>query len=256
MRASIASVEVSTVVRFPGYKTIYKLPFRVCSGISRALEARRERRLDRIFTKPTRISRIVLIVVLLLLRPKTSATAEEWKGSDYGWLLTGAATGFILHEGAHALMAESLGFDARLESRGKPIPFVVVRYDLVLKKDVNGHIRYTDKEGNPISNGAQKQYAIASAGINSQNITSEIILTLHPDLREERRPFFEGCPRVRYDCIGRLCFYRPKRSRWRSSRDVGGARGERQMAGDAGLFAGGGGYVSLLLSRFPLGPLG
>ncbi|MDC4226330.1 MAG: hypothetical protein MPW15_19275 [Candidatus Manganitrophus sp.] len=104
----------------------------------------------------------------------------------------GGAAGFILHEGAHALVAESLGFDARLESRGKPIPFIVVRYDLVSTKDENGQIRYTDEAGRPVSDGAQKQYAIASAGINSQNITSEIILTLHPNLREERRPFLKG----------------------------------------------------------------
>jgi hypothetical protein len=123
---------------------------------------------------------------------ETEANAEEWIASDYGWFLAGGAAGFILHESAHALVAESLGFDARLESRGKPIPFVVVRYDLVSKKDENGNIRYADEEGNPISNGAQKQYAIASAGINSQNITSELILTLHPNLREERRPFLKG----------------------------------------------------------------
>lgn len=120
------------------------------------------------------------------------AAAEEWNGSDYGWFLAGSAAGFLLHESAHALVAESLGFDARLESRGKPIPFVVVRYDLASTRDENGQIRYTDKEGRPVSNGAQKQYAIASAGINSQNITSEIILTLHPNLREERRPFLKG----------------------------------------------------------------
>lgn len=132
------------------------------------------------------------ILLLLLLGQERTATAEEWKASDYGWFLAGGTAGFILHEGTHALVAESFGFDARLESRGKPIPFVVVRYDLVSKKDENGHVRYTDDEGKPVSNGAQKQYAIASAGINSQNITSEIILTLHPNLRQERRPFLKG----------------------------------------------------------------
>jgi hypothetical protein len=90
------------------------------------------------------------------------------------------------------VVAESLGFDARLESRGKPIPFVVVRYDLIVKKDENGNVRYTDEAGRAVSNGAQKQYAIASAGINGQNITSEIILTLYPNLREEHRPFLKG----------------------------------------------------------------
>lgn len=149
------------------------------------MDAQGETRLDRII-------RLVLIFLLLLSAEGKTAAAEEWNPSDYGWFLAGGAAGFILHEGAHALVAESLGFDARLESRGKPIPFVVVRYDLVSTRDENGQIRYTDEAGRPVSDGAQKQYAIASAGINSQNITSEIILTLHPNLREERRPFLKG----------------------------------------------------------------
>lgn len=128
---------------------------------------------------------------MLFAEGKTAA-AEEWTPSDYGWFLAGGAAGFILHEGAHALVAESFGFDVRLESRGKPIPFVVVRYDLVSIRDENGKIRYTDKVGRPVSNGAQKQYAIASAGINTLNSASELILTLHPNLREERKPFLKG----------------------------------------------------------------
>ncbi len=153
---------------------------------------REETRLDRIFTKTDRIIWLVLIFSLSPFGQEKAAIAEEWNPSDYGWFLAGGAAGFILHEGAHALVAESLGFDARLESRGKPIPFVVVRYDLVSTRDESGQIRYTDEAGRPVSNGAQKQYSIASAGINSQNITSELILTLHPDLREERRPFLKG----------------------------------------------------------------
>jgi len=133
-----------------------------------------------------------VFVALLSSFGRETAAAGEWNSSDYGWFLTGGVAAFFLHEGAHALVAESLGFDARLESRGKPIPFVVVRYDLVPEKDENGHVRYTDKRGRPVSNGAQKQYAIASAGINSQNLTSEIILTLHPNLREKQKPFLKG----------------------------------------------------------------
>lgn len=132
------------------------------------------------------------MLIFFLLSFGQAESAEEWNASDLRWFVTGGAAGFLLHESAHALVAESLGFDARLESRGKPIPFVVVRYDLVSEKDENGHVRYIDEAGRAVSNGAQKQYAIASAGINSQNIASEIILTFHPNLRGERRPFLKG----------------------------------------------------------------
>lgn len=168
------------------------LPFRFSSGISKPFDALKGVSLDWIFRKVHWISRPIWVGFLLLFVQGTAIGAEEWTASDYGWFLSGGAAAFFLHEGAHALVAESLGFDARLESRGKPIPFIVVRYDLVSTKDENGHVRYTDEEGRPVSDGAQKQYAIASAGINSQNITSEAILTLYPNLREERRPFLKG----------------------------------------------------------------
>ncbi|MBI3805804.1 MAG: hypothetical protein HY282_18785 [Nitrospirae bacterium] len=89
-------------------------------------------------------------------------------------------------------MAESLGYGVRIESRRKPIPFVVVKYDLVAIKDSRGEIEYLDENGQPIPEGADKRFAIASAGINSQNITSELILTLDPEIREEPRPFLKG----------------------------------------------------------------
>lgn len=168
------------------------MPFRIGSGISRPLETREGSPLDQIFRKVGQIIGVLSILFLLSFGQQTAATAEEWDSSDYGWFLAGGAAGFILHESAHALVSESFGFDARLESRREPIPFVVVRYDLVAVKSESGRIQYTDEEGRPVSEGAQKQYTIASAGINSQNISSEIILTLRPNLREERRPFLKG----------------------------------------------------------------
>lgn len=121
-----------------------------------------------------------------------SAAAEDWEASDYGWFVAGGASAFVLHESAHAVVAKSFGFDVRLESRRKPIPFIVVRYDLIATRDESGQIQYTDGKGQPVSDGAEKHYATAAAGINSQNITSEIILTLDPNIREEPRPFLKG----------------------------------------------------------------
>ncbi|TAK01645.1 MAG: hypothetical protein EPO39_14105 [Candidatus Manganitrophaceae bacterium] len=149
-------------------------------------------RLDQIFTSTERIRWIIALLFLLSLGQGRAAAEEEWGSSDYGWFLAGGASAFVLHESAHALVAKSFGFDVRLESRRKPIPFIVVRYDLISIKDESGQIQYTDENGQPVSHGAEKRYATASAGINSQNISSEIILTLYPNLREEPRPFLKG----------------------------------------------------------------
>lgn len=120
------------------------------------------------------------------------ASGETWDAEEIARFVAGGATGFVLHESAHALAAESLGIDVRLEFQSRPVPFPVVRYNLIQTEDALGNTQYVDRKRTHIANGAQKQLAIASAGINSQNITSEWILTLHPRLREEQRPFLKG----------------------------------------------------------------
>lgn len=135
---------------------------------------------------------LVLLFLSFFSLWEGSAAAEEWEASDYGWFLTGGVSAFLLHESAHAIVAKSFGFGVRVESRQKPIPFVVVKYDLMVVRDESGRLKYLDKEGRPVEEGADKRFAIASAGINSQNITSEWILTRYPRLRDEPRPFLKG----------------------------------------------------------------
>jgi hypothetical protein len=120
------------------------------------------------------------------------AGGETRRSGDIAWFVAGGAAGFVLHESAHALVAEAYGFSPRLESRSKPIPFLIVRYDLTGVRQSSGELAYIDRDGNPIPNGAQKHFVIASAGIDMQNIASEWILTTHPHIREERRPFLKG----------------------------------------------------------------
>lgn len=120
------------------------------------------------------------------------AYGDEWEASDYGWFAAGGLTGFVIHESAHMLVAESFDLHPHVTTRSKPVPFIVIRYDLFAVREPSGTIRYVDREGHPISSGAEKKFATASAGINSQNLTSELILSLHPNLREERRPFLKG----------------------------------------------------------------
>jgi hypothetical protein len=134
------------------------------------------------------IGETVLSIALLA----GAAFGETWNAGEVAWFVAGGATGFVLHEGAHAVAAGAFGVHPRLETRGEPVPFLIVRYDLIRVRDASGEVIYLDEEGNPIPHGAQKHFVIASAGINMQNITSEWILTAHPNLREERRPFLKG----------------------------------------------------------------
>ncbi|MBI3812543.1 MAG: hypothetical protein HY283_10130 [Nitrospirae bacterium] len=134
-----------------------------------------------------------IMLVLVLEWGIASARAETWEASDYAWFAAGGLSGFVIHESAHAAVAESLGLRPRLEIRHKPVPFAIIKYDLIPVKDSSGEITYyTDRDGNPISNGGQKRFVIASAGINSQNIVSEWILTQYPRLADESRPYLKG----------------------------------------------------------------
>jgi len=123
----------------------------------------------------------------------SGARAEPWAPSDVGRFIAGGLTGFVIHETAHAAVAESLGLKPRLEFRRKPVPFVVVDYDWVAVRDPSGKIvGYIDGDGYVVDYWRQKRFAIASAGFNSQNLASEWILSVYPHLREESRPFLKG----------------------------------------------------------------
>jgi hypothetical protein len=133
----------------------------------------------------------LLLFAWFFFAPFAPAHGEEWEASDYAWFVAGGAAGFVVHEGAHMLVAESFGLHPHVGTRSNPVPFVVIRYDLVGRKGPSG-TEYFDRDGRPIAAGAQKKFATASAGINSQNLSSELILTRYPNLREERRPFLKG----------------------------------------------------------------
>lgn len=86
--------------------------------------------------------------------------------------LTGASLGLGLHESGHVIA--DLGFGeapgVKKVSFG-PFPFFAITHD-------------------PVSPG--KEAVISSAGFWSQYLTSELILTKHPRLREERGPLMKG----------------------------------------------------------------
>lgn len=87
--------------------------------------------------------------------------------------LGGAALGLGMHEGSHLLADSAFGVDVhvrRVEFHG--IPFFALAHE----------------SGLP----AHQEYVIASAGLWTQHLSSEAILTLRPGLRRERAPFLKG----------------------------------------------------------------
>ena len=86
--------------------------------------------------------------------------------------LLGAAAGLAVHETGHATTAAVLGANPRFgKTSGSAFSFFAVHHD-------------------PVSRG--KEYVISSAGFWLQHAVSEAILTTHPHLRDEDRPFMKG----------------------------------------------------------------
>jgi hypothetical protein len=126
---------------------------------------------------------------LLLLLP-WNASAYDGAGSA-ALMAMGALTGYVIHEASHVVVAESLGHHADLTIRNG-FPFLVITYDYEQVQLPDGTFVYFDPEGNVISHGARDRYLIASAGLFSQAVTSEVLLSRYPHLRGEERPYVKG----------------------------------------------------------------
>ena len=86
--------------------------------------------------------------------------------------LLGAAAGLAVHESGHATTAAVLGANPRFgKTSGSAFSFFAIHHD-------------------PVSRG--KEFVISSAGFWFQQAASEAILTTHPRLRDEDRPFMKG----------------------------------------------------------------
>jgi hypothetical protein len=102
--------------------------------------------------------------------------AEPAKGrmvADTATFLTGAAAAFVIHESGH------LAFDALFDARPRlvsvrfgPIPFFAIT------------------PTRPLS--PRRLFVVASAGLWTQEISSEWLLPKHRDLRHEHAPFAKG----------------------------------------------------------------
>jgi hypothetical protein len=86
--------------------------------------------------------------------------------------LLGAAAALAVHETGHATTAAVLGANPRFgKTSGSAFSFFAIHHD-------------------PVSRG--QEFVISSAGFWFQQAASEAILTTHPQLRHEDRPFMKG----------------------------------------------------------------
>jgi len=110
---------------------------------------------------------VALIVALCCAPPSVSAQTI-----DVVRFFAGAALGLGFHESAHVVADEAFGADAgvRKVSAGF-IPFFAITHEPVTPT---------------------KEFIISSAGFWAQHVGSDIVLSRHPQLREEHAPVLKG----------------------------------------------------------------
>ena len=115
------------------------------------------------------------VLIAMLLAPAAAAAQDPPAPSrtkDVVLLLSGAAAGLGIHEGGHVLAGVSFGARPSLKRINfGPIPFFAIDHQPVTRR---------------------REFVISSAGFWVQHAGSEWILTRHPDIRHERRPFLKG----------------------------------------------------------------
>jgi hypothetical protein len=88
-------------------------------------------------------------------------------------LSAGGASAFVVHESSHVLADTAFDAGVRLRRvKFGPIPFFAIIHPKQLSN--------------------RQEFVVSSAGFWSQHLTSEIILTAHPDVRTDHAPFEKG----------------------------------------------------------------
>ncbi len=106
-----------------------------------------------------------------------------------GWLAFGFVTGFVAHESGHIvanLMLSNVPHIVFVKVDGF-IPFVAIEPRIYCTGDT-----CVNADGKPFSAGRHGKFEIVSAGFQVQHLTDEILLQLHPDLRDESAPYLKG----------------------------------------------------------------
>lgn len=99
-------------------------------------------------------------------------TAEAQDGHRLLRFLAGGAAGLGLHEAGHLVTNVSTGTRPGLDGvKFGPVPFFAITHETV---------------------GPRAEFAISSAGFWSQHLSSELVLSRHPDLRDRSAPALKG----------------------------------------------------------------
>jgi hypothetical protein len=135
------------------------------------------------FRHPAILSVAALALAMVILSPPPAAAeppsdeppapSTTSPRRDVLTFLAGAGFGLVVHEGGHFVFDEI--FDARphvIPVHFGPIPFFAV------------------SPQRPLS--PTQLFTVTSAGFWTQNLTSELLLTQHPDLRHAHAPFAKG----------------------------------------------------------------
>lgn len=103
----------------------------------------------------------------------TSAPSQPGRLGTLLRLSAGGASAFVLHESSHVLADTAFDAGVRLRRvKFGPIPFFAIIHPKQLPH--------------------RQEFVVSSAGFWSQHLTSEIILTAHPDVRSDHAPFEKG----------------------------------------------------------------
>lgn len=105
-------------------------------------------------------------------KPKLPMPGGPWAGNPTTFF-EGAFVGFLGHEAGHVITNNAMNTDPYLMSVNYgPIPF------------------FTIEPGRPLNR--HEHYVTASAGFNATNLINEWMLSTHPRLSQEDKPFLKG----------------------------------------------------------------
>ncbi len=115
-------------------------------------------------------ARVLVVALALCAAQPTTASAQNL--ADAAKLIGGAAVGLALHESAHVVADFASGVSPGIKKvTFGPLPFFAITHGSV---------------------SPGREFVISSAGFWMQEAVNEILLTSHPELRQEHAPWLKG----------------------------------------------------------------
>jgi hypothetical protein len=119
------------------------------------------------------LSRVSHCALLVLISAAPALAQQDSTASRFGRVLLGGAAGLGLHEAGH--LVANWAFEEKV---------------VIKKVDYKGIPFFALSHAPDLS--PRREYVVSSAGLWTQYLYSEHILTHHPNLREEESPFRKG----------------------------------------------------------------